>query len=85
MVGPSDTILDPWILVEYGKRWTEGGREDRKLFGGELLLLYAIRHGVWTMGVWQGVATDCIKYHPSLPFSALLRSAGGPPLKWVPK
>jgi hypothetical protein len=34
------------------------------------------------MGVWQGVALDSLKFHPGPPYPTLLRSAGGPPLKW---
>jgi hypothetical protein len=34
------------------------------------------------MGVWQGVAMDSLKFHLSLPCPTLLRSVGGPTLKW---
>jgi hypothetical protein len=33
------------------------------------------------MGVWQGVALDSLKFHPSLPCHTQQRPAGGPPLK----
>jgi hypothetical protein len=33
------------------------------------------------MGVWQGVAMNSLKFHPSLPYPTLLHPAGGPPLK----
>jgi hypothetical protein len=33
------------------------------------------------MGVWQGVAIDCLKFYPGPPCPPLLRPAGGPPLK----
>jgi hypothetical protein len=33
------------------------------------------------MGVWQGVATDSLKYHPGPPSLTLLRPAVEPPLK----
>jgi hypothetical protein len=38
---------------------------------------------VWdsTMGVWQGVAMDSLKYHLGPPCPTLLCPAGGPPLK----
>jgi hypothetical protein len=34
-----------------------------------------------SMGVWQGVAMDSLKFHSGLPCPPLLRPAGEPPLK----
>jgi hypothetical protein len=35
-----------------------------------------------TMGIWEGVAMDSLKFHPGPPpCPTLLRPAGGPPLK----
>jgi hypothetical protein len=34
-----------------------------------------------TVGVWQGVAMDSLKFHPGPPCPTLLRPAGGPPPK----
>jgi hypothetical protein len=33
------------------------------------------------MGVWQGVATDSLRFYPGPPCPTLLRPAGEPPLK----
>jgi hypothetical protein len=37
-----------------------------------------------SMSVWQGVAKDSLKFHPSPPCPTLLHPAGGPPLKLGP-
>jgi hypothetical protein len=36
---------------------------------------------VQTMGVWQGLAIDSLKFHPGPPYPTLLRPARGPHLK----
>jgi len=36
---------------------------------------------ITTMGVWQGVTMDSLKYHLGPPCPTLLRTAGRPPLK----
>jgi hypothetical protein len=38
-------------------------------------------HTLGSMGVWQGVAMDSLKFHSGLPCHILVRPAGGPPLK----
>jgi hypothetical protein len=37
---------------------------------------------ITSMGVWQGVAMDSLRYHLGPLSPTLLRPAGGPPLKW---
>jgi hypothetical protein len=55
------------VWRENGRRGGRRGDEDRDLMR--------------TRGVWQGVAMDSLKFHPSPPCPTLLSPAGGPPLK----
>jgi hypothetical protein len=41
----------------------------------------SIQPCVYSMGVWQGVAMDSLKFYLGLPCPTLLRPANGPPLK----
>jgi len=38
---------------------------------------------ITTIGVWEGVAMDSLKYRQGPPCPTPLRSAGGPPLTWL--
>jgi hypothetical protein len=52
------------------------------LYGESLNLGLTARPGVATMGVWQGVAMDSLKYHMGPPWPTLLHPTVRPPLGW---
>jgi hypothetical protein len=44
----------------------------------EVALAKALEGDVEDMGLWQGVATDSLKFHPGLPYPTLRRSSTTP-------
>jgi hypothetical protein len=43
---------------------------------------FVLKNVSTSMGVWQAVPMDSLKFHPLPPCPTLSRAAGGPPLKW---